>query len=65
MSTYLDEDLVTQKYKSIQILRGIAALMVVFYHCLTLWNERISAALGVYPNGAAGVTFSLSLAALL
>lgn len=41
---------------SVQILRGVAALLVVAHHCTMMVNERLGAGKGVaWDNGAAGV----------
>ena len=41
---------------SVQILRGVAALLVVAHHCTMMVNERLGAGKGVaWNNGAAGV----------
>ena len=33
---------VPTEFKSVQALRGVAALMVVCYHCMIIWGERIA-----------------------
>lgn len=45
------------KFRTIQALRAIAALLVVLYHTLQMWGQRVDAsAPGVeWSNGAAGV----------
>lgn len=44
-------------FLSIQVLRAVAALLVVLYHALNMWGERVNAAApGVnWENGASGV----------
>lgn len=44
----LAEPSVPSEFKSVQALRGIAALMVVCYHCMIIWGERIAG----YPEQA-------------
>ncbi|HEY3656380.1 MAG TPA: acyltransferase [Steroidobacteraceae bacterium] len=45
------------KFRTVQALRAIAALLVVLYHALQMWGERVDpTAPGVdWTNGAAGV----------
>lgn len=45
----------TAEFKSIQALRGIAALMVVIYHATQVWAGHIGSPRGYWANGAAGV----------
>ena len=45
------------KFNTVQALRAVVALMVVLFHALFMWGERVDlqASRALWPNGAAGV----------
>jgi peptidoglycan/LPS O-acetylase OafA/YrhL len=48
-------DVKSKTYSGVQFLRGAAALMVVYHHCIILLNERFGIVTPEWINGASGV----------